>query len=359
MLSKQPDSIFQISFDTPSIPNVAMLNLLRTIHTIDAHTGGEPLRILMSGMPPVPGKDILEKRSWLRQHRDDLRQFLMNEPRGHADMYGAYLLPPTTPAADFGVIFIHNEGYSDMCGHGIIALGKVLVETGCVERRSPVTRIGFDAPAGFIEAHVEWDGERAGNVTFRNVPAFIYRRDLEVDTPSFGRIVGDIVFGGAFYYYIDGTQAGVDIRPEQVRTLIQLGAETKAAVKAKVEILHPTEPGLNTLYGTIIDGKPNRAGVHQSNVCIFADREVDRSPTGTGTSGRAAQLYLRGRLKRGEEYVNGSIVGSAFSVRVIDDAKVGGFDAAITEVTGTAHISGYNQWVLEASDPFPTGFFFR
>lgn len=336
-----------------------MLNFLRTIHTIDAHTGGEPLRVLVSGMPPVPGKNILEKRAWLKANRDDLRQFLMNEPRGHADMYGAYLLPPTTPGADFGVIFIHNEGYSDMCGHGIIALGKVLVEMGYVERTSPTTRIGFDAPAGFIEAHVEWDGKRAGAVTFRNVPAFIFMRDVEVETPSFGRLVGDIVFGGAFYYYIDGRQAGLEIRTELVRSLIQLGAETKAAVKAKIAIRHPLEPSLDTLYGTIIDGAPNRTGVDQSNVCIFADREVDRSPTGTGTSGRAAQLYLRGKLALNQSYVNGSIVGSSFAVRVVEPAKVGEFDGAITEVTGNAHISGFNQWVLEDSDPFPTGFFFR
>lgn len=336
-----------------------MLNFLRTIQTVDAHTGGEPLRILVTGMPPVPGKNILEKRAWLKENRDDLRQFLMNEPRGHADMYGAYLLPPTTADADFGVIFIHNEGYSDMCGHGIIALGKVLVEMGYVERRSPVTRIGFDAPAGFIEAHVEWDGQRAGNVTFRNVPSFIFMRDVEVETPSFGRITGDIVFGGAFYYYINGDQAGLEIKPELVRSLIQLGAETKAAVKEMVKIQHPLESGLNALYGTIIDGAPNRAGVDQSNVCIFADREVDRSPTGTGTSGRAAQLYLRGKLPLNQPYINGSIVGSSFAVRVIKSVKVGEFDGAITEVTGSAHISGFNQWVLEESDPFPIGFFFR
>ncbi|RJG06104.1 hypothetical protein D3870_08885 [Noviherbaspirillum cavernae] len=336
-----------------------MLSYLRTIHTIDAHTGGEPLRIMMSGMPPVPGKTILEKRAWLKANRDDLRQFLMNEPRGHADMYGAYLFPPVTPDADFGVIFIHNEGYSDMCGHGIIALGKVLVEMGYVERKTPATRIAFDAPAGFIEAHVEWDGTRAGKVTFKNVPSFIYLRDLEVETPSFGKIIGDIVFGGAFYYYINADQAHLEIKPEQVRALIQLGAETKAAVKAKVSIRHPLEPGLDQLYGTIIDGAPNRPGVDQSNVCIFADREVDRSPTGTGTSGRAAQLFLRGKLALNQPYVNGSIVGSAFEVRVTGTLKAGDLDAVTTEVSGNAHIMGTNQWVLEESDPFPTGFFLR
>ncbi|MGB6055684.1 MAG: trans-3-hydroxy-L-proline dehydratase [Burkholderiaceae bacterium] len=336
-----------------------MLNLTRTIHTIDAHTGGEPLRIVAAGMPPVPGATILERRAWLKQHRDDLRQFLVNEPRGHADMYGAYLLPPVTERADFGVIFIHNEGYSDMCGHGIIALGKVLVELNLVERQQPETRIGFDTPAGFIEAWVEWDGRRAGRVRFHNVPAFIYRRDVEVGTPSFGKVVGDIVFGGAFYYYINVEQTGLEVKPEQLRALIQLGAETKAAVQASVPIRHPLEPGLDQLYGTIIDGAPNAAGADQANVCIFADREVDRSPTGTGTSGRAAQLYLRGRLALDQPFINDSIVGSRFTVRVTAPAKVGEFDAAHTEVSGFAHIMGMNQWLLEETDPFPTGFFLR
>ncbi|MFL9927377.1 proline racemase family protein [Herbaspirillum lusitanum] len=336
-----------------------MLSYTRTVQTIDAHTGGEPLRILVSGLPQVPGDTILQKRAWLKEHRDDLRQFLMNEPRGHADMYGAYLFPPVTPEADFGVVFIHNEGYSDMCGHGIIALGKVLVEMGYVERTAPHTRIRFDAPAGFIDASVEWDGQRAGQVTFKNVPAFIYQRDVEVETPSFGKITGDIVFGGAFYYYINAAQTGLTVKPELVRQLIQLGAETKAAVKAKVQIRHPLEPGLNTLYGTIIDSEANFPGADQSNVCIFADREVDRSPTGTGTSGRAAQLFLRGQLALNQNYVNGSIVGSNFGVRVTGACKVGEFDGALTEVTGSAHIMSTNQWVLEESDPFPTGFFLR
>ena len=336
-----------------------MLSYTRTIHTVDAHTGGEPLRIVISGLPPVPGKTILDRRTWLQKNRDDVRQFLMNEPRGHADMYGAYLLPAVTAEADFGVIFIHNEGYSDMCGHGIIALGKVLVELNHVERTIPLTRIGFDTPAGFIEAQVEWDGKRAGSVTFRNVPAFIYQRDVEVDTPSFGKVIGDIVFGGAFYYYINADQASVQIRPEQVRTLIQLGAETKAAVKAKIKLQHPIELGLNTLYGTIVDGAPNNPAADQANVCIFADREVDRSPTGTGTSGRAAQLFLRGKLTLNQPLINESIVGSCFSVRVIGTSMVGDFDAVMTEVTGDAHIMSFNQWVLEESDPFPEGFFLR
>ncbi len=337
-----------------------MTDYSRQLHTIDMHTGGEPLRVVLAGLPPLPAGTVLEKRAWLRERHDDIRRFLMLEPRGHADMYGAYLFPAVTPGADFGVIFLHNEGYSDMCGHGIIALGRLLVELGMVPRQSPRTRIAFDAPAGFIEAWVEWDGRRAGRTTFRNVPGFIYRRDLAVHTPGFGAITGDIVFGGAFYYYFTAPD-GLAIEPENVRTLIELGAQAKAAVVAQVSIQHPLEPGLDQLYGSIIDGPPNTAsaGADQSNVCIFADREVDRSPTGTGTSGRAAQLFLRGRLGLDQPYVNASIVGSRFEVRVVEAAKVGPFDGAVTEVTGDAHIMGFNQWVLERDDPFPQGFFLR
>ena len=336
-----------------------MLQQTRIIHTIDAHTGGEPLRIVTTGMPPVPGANMLAKRAWLKAERDDLRCFLIHEPRGHADMYGAYLLPPVSADADFGVIFLHNEGYSDMCGHGIIALGKVLVELEFVKRTMPETRIGFDTPAGFIEAWVAWDGQRAGQVRFHNVPAFIYQRDVEVVTPSFGRLVGDIVFGGAFYYYINVVQSGLQVQPQQLRALIQLGAESKAALQASTPVRHPLEPRLDQLYGTIIDGVPQRPGADQTNVCIFAEREVDRSPTGTGTSGRVAQLFLRGRLGLQQPYVNDSIIGSRFTARVIGTTRVGEFDAALTEVAGHAHIMGMNQWLLEDSDPFPRGFFLR
>ena len=337
-----------------------MTDYSRQLHTVDLHTGGEPLRVVLAGLPPLPVGTVLEKRDWLRQHHDDIRRFLMLEPRGHADMYGAYLFPPVTPGADFGVIFLHNEGYSDMCGHGIIALGKLLVELGMVQRQSPRTRIGFDAPAGFIEAWVEWDGRHAARTTFRNVPGFIYRRDLAVQTRDFGAITGDVVFGGAFYYYFAAPD-GLTIEPENVGVLIELGTQAKTAVVAQVPIRHPLEPGLDRLYGSIIDGPPNAAGAgaDQSNVCIFADREVDRSPTGTGTSGRVAQLFLRGRLPLNQPYVNASIVGSRFEARVVEAVKVGPFDGAVTEVGGTAHIMGFNQWVLERDDPFPQGFFLR
>lgn len=330
-----------------------------TYTTIDSHTAGEPFRIVTAGVPLVPGATILDKRRWVREHLDHVRRALIYEPRGHADMYGCYVTPPVTPEADLGVIFMHNEGYSTMCGHGVIALATVAVATGMVPATTPETRVGLDTPAGFVEAFVAWDGRKAGEVRFRNVPSFLYRRDLEIETQSFGRLTVDVAFGGAFYAYLDGAQAGLPVRPEHYRALIQLGDEVKHAVEAAIDVIHPLEPELRGIYGTIIDGPPHTPDADQANVCIFADREVDRSPTGTGTAGRVAQLYARGQLRKGQAFVNESIIGTRFVGRVVEEATVADFPAVIAEVSGRAHIVGFCQWVVEPDDPVGQGFFLR
>ena len=329
------------------------------ITTIEAHTAGEPLRIVTSGVPVIPGATILEKRRWVRDHLDHIRRALMHEPRGHADMYGCYVTPPVTPEADLGVIFMHNEGYSTMCGHGVIALATVAVSHRWVDPIVPETRVALDTPAGFVEAWVAWDGARVTGVRFLNVPSFLYRRDLRIETPSFGTLAVDIAFGGAFYAYLDGAQVGLDVRPDNYRPLIQLGDEVKHAVESALEVVHPTEPELRGIYGTIIDGPPTLPDAHQANVCIFADREVDRSPTGTGTAGRVAQLYARGRLALGETLVNESIIGTRFTGRAIQETTVGDFPAVIPEVAGQAYIVGFANWVLDPDDPVGGGFFLR
>lgn len=330
-----------------------------TYTTVDAHAAGEPLRIVTGGVPRIPGATILEKRAWLKQNLDHVRKALMFEPRGHADMYGCYVTEPITEGADMGVIFMHNEGYSDMCGHGIIALSTVAVAQGLVSRSTPETRVGIDSPAGFIEAFVEWDGSRTGSVRFLNVPSFLYRRDLRVSTKDYGEVTVDVSFGGAFYAYLDAAQAGLEVRPEQVGDLIEFGDQVKHAVMAATTLQHPTVPELDTLYGTIIDGAPRDPRNHQANVCIFAEREVDRSPTGTGTAGRVAQLVARGKLALGEELRNESIVGSVFGGKAVQRTRVGDLDAVIPEVWGTAAIVGFNQWVLEPDDELGRGFLVR
>jgi proline racemase len=334
------------------------MNFTQTYTTIDLHTAGEPLRIVTAGVPRIPGKTVLEKRRYAKENLDYVRKTLMWEPRGHADMYGAYITEPITENADFGTIFMHNEGYSDMCGHGIIALATVAVKQGLVKTTTPETRVGIDSPAGFIEAFVQWDGSRVGTVRFKNVASFLYKKDLTIDTPSFGKLTVDIAFGGAFYAYLSNEKVGLEIHPDNYRSLILLGDEVKKAVMMTTRVQHPLESELNQLYGTIIDGKPRFTGT-QANVCIFADREVDRSPTGTGTAGRVAQLYARGKLKLGETMVNESIIGTSFTGKALEETKVGDFDAVIPEVSGRAFITGFNQWVVEEDDPVAEGFFLR
>ena len=192
------------------------MKISRTISTVEVHTGGEAFRIVTSGLPRLPGDTIVKRRAWLKENADDIRRALMFEPRGHADMYGGYLTEPVSPNADFGIIFLHNEGYSDHCGHGVIALSTAAVELGWVQREIPETRMGIDAPCGFIEAFVKWDGEHAGNVRFVNVPSFIWKQDVTVETPSFGSVTGDIAFGGAFYFYTDGEPHGLAVRESSV-----------------------------------------------------------------------------------------------------------------------------------------------
>ncbi len=331
----------------------------RTITTVEMHTGGEPFRIVTSGFPHAPGARIVNRRAWLKANADHLRRALIFEPRGHADMYAGILTDPVSPGADFGVIFAHNEGYSDHCGHGTIALATAAVQLGWVERRSPETRVGIDAPCGFIEAHVAWDGTRAGTVRFTNVPSFLLHRDVTVETPSFGRVTGDIAFGGAFYFYTPGAPHGLAILEAEVERLIRFGAEVKAAANAAYPVCHPDIPEINHIYGTIVDGPPRHPGSTQANCCIFADREVDRSPTGSGTAGRAAQLFARGLLAEGEMLVNDSIIGSTFTGRVIGHGTVGPHAAVIPEITGAAHLIGFATWLLDPHDPLVNGFLVR
>ena len=327
--------------------------------TVETHAGGEPLRIVTGGVPRIPGASILAKRAWVREHLDHVRRALMWEPRGHADMYGAYLTEPVTAGADLGVIFMHNEGYSDMCGHGIVALASVAVAQGLVPRSEPETRVGIDSPAGFIEAFVQWDARRVGDVRFRNVASFLHTRDLTVTTPSFGPVTVDVAFGGAFYAYLEASQLGLAVDAAQLRELIQAGDEIKHAVMATATIEHPLEPELRGIYGTILAGPPADAANHQRNVCVFAEREVDRSPTGTGTAGRVAQLVARGRLELGVTLRNESIVGSVFTGRALERTRVGPFDAVVPEVSGRAAIMGFATWFIEPDDTLGEGFFLR
>ncbi len=275
------------------------MHFARFISTIESHAGGEPLRIVTAGVPPLPGATILERRAAMREHHDDLRRLLMWEPRGHADMYGCLLTPPVTPGATYGVLFMHNEGFSTMCGHGIIALTTALLETGMVPRQEPVTEIGYDTPAGYVLARAEVAGDRVRRVTFRNVPSFVHTTALPIVVEG-REIAVDVAFGGAFYALVEAETLapGLTIEPHRASELVARGMAVKRAVEAAARIAHPDEPGLHGIYGTIITGPPAQPGAHSRNVTIFAEGEVDRSPTGTGVAARLAALHARGSAGR-------------------------------------------------------------
>jgi proline racemase len=331
----------------------------RAIKTIDAHAAGEPLRIIVSGLPPIPGKTMLDKRRYAKEHLDDSRTALMWEPRGHADMYGCIMTEPVLPDSHLGVLFLHNEGFSTMCGHGIIALSTVVAETGMIQlgRKNQILKI--DTPAGQVAASVKLDGSRVSEVSFVNVPSFVSELDRSVEVSGIGKIRVDVAFGGAFYAFCRAEDLGVGLHPENFRRLIDLGMKVKRAVMDALPIRHPLEEDMSFLYGTIIVGPPQSPAHHSRNVCIFADGEVDRSPTGTGISARAAIHYARGELEPGQPFIVESIIGTRFSGRVTGVTRLGPHDAVIPEVTGSAHIVGRSEFLLDPLDSLRHGFILR
>lgn len=329
------------------------------ITAIDAHAAGEPLRVITGGLPPIPGETILAKRRHAIAHLDHLRRLLIFEPRGHADMYACIITDPTTPDGDFGVLFLHNEGFSTMCGHGVIGLVTVLVETGAVPVLAPETTVHLDTPAGRVTARAQVRDGRVTSVAFENVPSFVLTLDQHVDVPGIGAVRYDVAFGGAFYAYIHAANVGVRLVPEEFRRLVDVGVAVKRAVSSTIAITHPTEPDLGFLYGTIITGPPHGPGSQSRNVCIFADGEVDRSPTGTGVSGRVAIEHARGRLAVGQPFVVESLIGTTFTGRVLRTGTVGAFAAVVPEVEGSAFITGRSEFVVAPDDPLKAGFILR
>jgi len=326
------------------------------VRTIDAHAAGEPLRVVTDGVGLIPGGTILEKRRFAREHLDGLRRTLMFEPRGHADMYGALVTDAVTEDGDLGVLFMHNEGWSTMCGHGVIALVTVALETRLLKR---IEVVRLDTPAGRVTARATWDGNRVRKVAFENVPSFPYALDQTVEVRDVGKIPYDIAFGGAFYAFVQASDLRVELTPSDFRALIRRGMAVKQAVMKSNPIRHPYEEDLSFLYGTIIVGPPHSTSAHSRNVCIFAEGEVDRSPTGTGVSARLALEYARGRLKKNEPFTVESIIGTRFTGTVVDSKKFGPFDAIIPRVEGSAWITGKHEFLVAPDDPIREGFILR
>ena len=323
------------------------------ITTIDMHTGGEPLRVVIDGLPPIEGRTVLEKRRYFREHYDYLRTGLIWEPRGHADMYGAIITPSVD--ADFDVFFLHNKGYSTMCGHAIIALTKLAVETRLVSKNE----ITINVPAGRILARAFVVDGQVVETSFRNVPSFVYLHDQRVDVAGIGSVGFDVAYGGAFYTFVSAQELGLRLEPREANQLIEYGRLIKQAVMSRFPITHPFEEDLSFLYGTIFTGPPTDPTHHSRNVCIFAEGELDRSATGSGVSARAALHFAKGELEVNERITIESILDSIMSVKVVEATRFGPYDAVITEVSGTASIIGRSEFYFDPKDPFRAGFIFR
>jgi trans-L-3-hydroxyproline dehydratase len=321
------------------------------------HTGGEPLRVFVAGLPKIEGTTVLEKRRYFRDHYDYIRTGTMWEPRGHADMYGAVITPSVD--ADVDVFFMHNEGYSTMCGHAIIALTKLLLETSLVRKAGDNPQLTINVPAGRIQAWATVEQGKVRETTFRNVPSFLYLRDGQVAVPELGVLQFDIAYGGAFYAFVEAARLGLDLVPDQSDRLIDYGQRIKQAINSAFTIEHPFESDLSFLYGTIFTGPADKTGHHSRNVCIFADGELDRSATGSGVSARAALHHAKGELGLREKIIIESIVGSTMTVQAVETTRFGPYDAVIPEVSGTASITGQNEFYFDPADPFRSGFILR
>jgi proline racemase len=327
----------------------------RYLSAVDSHTEGMPTRVITGGVATMPGATMLERKRWFEANADELRLLLMREPRGHGAMSGAILQPPTRPDADVGVLFIEVSGCLPMCGHGTIGVATVLVETGMVEVAEPVTTVRLDTPAGLIAVRVEVSGGRAVAATLRNVPAFVLRTGAEVEVPDLGRVLYDLAYGGNFYALLPAASVGVAPYPEQAPRLIEVGRQIMTAINAADRPVHPEDERISGCHHVVLH-EPGTGGADARAATSIHPGWLDRSPCGTGTSARLAQLHAAGRLALGEPFVNESVIGTRFTGRVVQETTVGGYPAVIPEITGRAWITGTGQYLLDPDDPFPAGF---
>ena len=319
------------------------------IRTVDYHTAGEPFRIVTAGIDAPVGATILDKRRDALERLDDVRRLLVHEPRGHADMYGCFVVEPNDDDADLGVVFFHNAGYSTACGHGTIALVTWALDEGVVDRVEGENHVVVDVPSGRLDAWALVEDDRVRSVRFRNVPSFVWAEGVELAEHTV-----DVAFGGAFYASLEER-----VDPGELSRLVELGRELKREIEAWQDVVHPVEPELRDVYGVIFWQEEGENPLTQRNVTVFADGEVDRSPCGSGTSARLALLDRSGRLPRGAELRHRSIVDTEFRARVVGDAEVAGLPAVITEVEGSAYRTGEHVFTLDPADPLADGFLLR
>jgi proline racemase len=327
----------------------------RVFAAVDSHTEGMPTRVIVGGVAPIPGATMAQRRVYFLEHLDEIRQLLVNEPRGHAAMSGAILQPPTRPDADWGVLYIEVSGCLPMCGHGTIGVATVLVETGMVEVTEPVTSIRLDTPAGLVVADVQVSDGAATAVTIRNVPAFSVALDREVAVPGIGTVTLDLAFGGNFYAILPIEQVGLPFDRARGQEILDAGMRIAAAVNEQDEPVHPEDPTIRGCHHVQFLAPGSDARLSRHAMAIHPGW-FDRSPCGTGTSARMAQLHARGELELGDEFVNESFIGTRFIGRLVEQTAVAGIPAVVPTITGRAWVTGTAQYMLDPTDPFPAGF---
>ncbi len=325
--------------------------------TIDTHTAGEPLRIITNGVPKIKGDTQLEKRAYCMEHLDELRRVLMYEPRGHDGMYGCIMTEPSTTEADIGVLFMHNEGWSTMCGHGVISVITTQIETGVLKVSGNNGKVIVDCPAGPVTAYANIESGKVKSVSFENVPSFVHTKDFPVKIDDFEFKI-DIAYGGAFYGVVNTQDLDIKAKKLDLDDMKKWGTKIKEYIEDNIEVRHPIED-INGIYGVVFSEEPNDSAANLRNVTIFADEQIDRSPCGSGTAARAAVLYKNGELKLGESFVHESITDEIFIGEVFAEEKVNDINAIIPKITGSAYITGFHQFVTSADDPLNKGFLLK
>jgi proline racemase len=330
--------------------------MTRALSVLDYHTEGEPMRIVVGGADAVPGATIMERSDFLAAHGQELLGFVLHEPRGHAAMCGAILTAPVQPTADAGVLFIEPLGPVHMCGHGAIAIATMLVETGRVRSREPETRVVLDTPAGEVACRVAVEDGRVRSATIRSVPSFSILLDEQIEVPGVGRVGFDLAYGGHFYAIIPAVAAGLKLDPAQAGRIVEVGERIRLLIGGTVPLVHPERPAARGLLYVQFFEEPRRPDARYRNAVVVAPAGLDRSPCGTGTSARMANLHARGALRVGEAFGHESVIGSLFTGRIAALTAVGPRPAIVPEVTGRAWMTARSTLVLDPADPFPGGF---
>jgi proline racemase len=332
------------------------MNLSNLLTVVDLHTAGEPFRIVTSGFPTIHGNNMREKNAYVEKNLEDLRRMVLYEPRGRSTMCGAFLIEPTVPEADAGVIFMEPIGLVPMCGHGSIAVAKYLVETRQVKVTEPLTQVRLDTHAGLVSLFVNVKNGKVGEITLRNVESFSYLRDATIHTEEFGNIKTDIAYGGSLYAIVSAKDVGLKMVPDEAGKLIEYGEILRRSVQEQIGMRHPKDNSLVKVLYIQFTGPPTHPKADMKNVVVVAPTGLDRSPCGTGTSARMADLFAKGKMKVGDELVHESLIGTLFRGKIAAETSVGEYPAIIPEVSGNAYITGFQQLVLESDDPLNRSF---